>query len=106
MTDTTLTPGDPNDGLVEKRLKARCRRVADDFYPALLSIALERIALLPRGAVYKSQGIYGDEFWRQLDDNRLRRLVGEVLANFVCKGKVPLVFASCQYCTRKRYRHL
>lgn len=106
MIDTTQTPDDPNDGPVEKRLKARCRRVSDDFYPALLALALERIPLLTRGGVYKAQGIYGKEFWRLLGDNTIRRLVGEVLANFVCKGKVPLRFASCQYCTTKRYKHL
>jgi hypothetical protein len=92
-------PSDPS----EKRLMVRCRKVADDFYPMLLAMALDRIPRLQHGVVYKAQGIFGEEFWTLLDDNTLRRLVGEVLAHFVVQGKVPLCFVSCRYCTTKRY---
>jgi hypothetical protein len=104
MNDTTHpTPKDPSDDPVEKRLKSRCNRFGDDFYPTLLVMALDRIPHLQHGVVYKAQHIFGKEFWKDLDNNPLRRLVGEVLAHFVFRGKVPLRFVSCRYCTTKRY---
>ena len=66
---THLTPDDPSDGPVEKRLKTKCRKVADDFYPMLLDRAQQRIPLLPRGVEYKSQHIFGEEFWRLLREH-------------------------------------
>lgn len=104
MNDTTHpTPADPSDGPREKRLKSACRKVSEDFYTALLAIALDRIPHLQHGVEYNAQGIYGKRFWDDLGDNPLRRLVGKVLAHFVCKGKVPLRFVSCRRCKTKWY---
>ena len=104
MTDTTH-PSDfgLGDDTLGKRLLTQCRKVDEEFLPTLVALAHENIPRLQRGVVYKAQHIFGAEFWSDLDSNPLRRLVGQVLAHFVAKGKVELRFASCRYCTTKRY---
>jgi hypothetical protein len=106
MTDLTLPPdfglGQDRTG---KRLLTQCRNVDEEFLPALVALAHEGIPRLQSKIDYQAPDIIGREFWDRLEAWPCS-LAGQVLARLVFRNLLPLRFASCPYCTKKRYRRL
>jgi len=76
--------------------------VSDDFYRTLVERARDRIPHLTFDEIYVVRDIVGSDYWGALKNPR-RWLAGKVLAHLVAAKTLPLRFASCPYCTIKRY---
>ena len=76
--------------------------VRRDFHDAIFVRVKAAIRRLPFGRELKVDDFFDPHYWRPLSGNDHWR-IGCCLSHWVWEGKLPLKFAGCPRCSKKRY---